>query len=686
MRSIAPPVRIFLSSVVFLATAAIAQDGVTITTLEDAERAAWITNYALRNMSQQNRAQLEASIPKSEDPHLRRMEFLHGLQMLDRRNGYALDWHGYLHRTSDGGVTWSELPLPALKQSQTAAERVPDSLAYRALSFSDVDYGMVVGGLGAFQTLTGGSLWEPLNDPPLRLLSAVACTAARTCWVGGTAGRIWKLEFGGASWLPQPTPAKGNLAALRFVDEKNGWGVTDAGEIIATGDGGRRWSLQFRDKSHQFWGLYLHNSKTGWALAGDGRYVKTRDGGKTWTRWQLPKFAEIPFGQMRLHAAAFKDENVGWIGGLHGMIFATRDGGQTWSLSRFEGVSANMLTIWAMDRRDGVLWAAGNLGNIFASTSEGAFWFPVHGLMFQWVMAIRNTLTVNVIANAANAYTMFRAEHEFAQDNGWDAVERLRPLAEAGDAQAQAMMGDMFYRGSANLLKEFRLAAFWYRKAAENGHSGGQRRLADLLEYGEGVDANLSEALKWRTLSATQGDPRGQSALGDMYWLGRGVDRDDEEALKWYRLAAAQNNAWAWYRLGEAYDLGAGVPQDGQKAQYWYLQAADEGVTNAQFQLGKLLFEGRGVKKDPEKAAGWFRKAAGKGSADAQLALGLRYVDGSGVKANNETAYFWLSLAERNGRAEGRAARAKAGSALKPETRRKIDERVSSWSPGGEAP
>jgi len=40
------------------------------------------------------------------------VEYLHAIQFFGSR-GWALDWHGRLHNTFDGGVTWTERRLPA---------------------------------------------------------------------------------------------------------------------------------------------------------------------------------------------------------------------------------------------------------------------------------------------------------------------------------------------------------------------------------------------------------------------------------------------------------------------------------------------------------------------------------------------------------------------------------------------
>ena len=49
-------------------------------------------------------------------------------------------------------------------------------------------------------------------------------------------------------------------------------------------------------------------------------------------------------------------------------------------------------------------------------------------------------------------------------------------------------------------------AVKWFRKAAEQGHAGGQRSLGICYAYGEGVVEDKEEAVKWYRKAAEQGD------------------------------------------------------------------------------------------------------------------------------------------------------------------------------------
>lgn len=84
-------------------------------------------------------------------------------------------------------------------------------------------------------------------------------------------------------------------------------------------------------------------------------------------------------------------------------------------------------------------------------------------------------------------------------DNGGLSV--IRALAEKGEAQAQFILGRVYFNGQA------------------------------------GLSANDNEAVKWYRAAAEQGYAIAQSSLGFMYSNGRGVAKNDAEAVKWYRAA-----------------------------------------------------------------------------------------------------------------------------------------------------
>lgn len=93
------------------------------------------------------------------------------------------------------------------------------------------------------------------------------------------------------------------------------------------------------------------------------------------------------------------------------------------------------------------------------------------------------------------------------QDYG-AAAAILGPLAQAGDANAQAYFGYLYEIGRGE-PQDFTQAALWYRRAAEQGQSWAQFQLGMLYDKGHGVPADVVEAQKWLILATAASPPAG---------------------------------------------------------------------------------------------------------------------------------------------------------------------------------
>jgi TPR repeat protein len=84
------------------------------------------------------------------------------------------------------------------------------------------------------------------------------------------------------------------------------------------------------------------------------------------------------------------------------------------------------------------------------------------------------------------------------------ALDAWRPLAEAGDAEAQVALAGL-YRGGLGVPADLGAAARWYRRAAEQGEAVAQLNLGDLYSRGAGVPHDLIQAHLWLSLATAQG-------------------------------------------------------------------------------------------------------------------------------------------------------------------------------------
>jgi TPR repeat protein len=128
------------------------------------------------------------------------------------------------------------------------------------------------------------------------------------------------------------------------------------------------------------------------------------------------------------------------------------------------------------------------------------------------------------------------AEAAYGQRDYATALSRARPLAEQGEARAQALLGVIYYRGQ-SVLRNDTEAMQWFRRAADKGNASGQFYLGVMAAEGHGVPQNHADAANWYRLAAEQGHPQAQYNLGLSYAQGEGVPRDIVRAHMWLNQA-----------------------------------------------------------------------------------------------------------------------------------------------------
>ena len=116
------------------------------------------------------------------------------------------------------------------------------------------------------------------------------------------------------------------------------------------------------------------------------------------------------------------------------------------------------------------------------------------------------------------------------------AVDKWRPLAIGGDADAQFNLGQAYKLGR-GVPENPAMAESWFRRAAIQGHDQAQ------ANYGLALfqDGHRAEALPWLEKAAARGEPRAQLVLGTMLFNGDGVPRDMPRAYALVARASAAN-------------------------------------------------------------------------------------------------------------------------------------------------
>lgn len=120
--------------------------------------------------------------------------------------------------------------------------------------------------------------------------------------------------------------------------------------------------------------------------------------------------------------------------------------------------------------------------------------------LMQFVIGAAIVLAFHGLASA-NSLKSGRAA--FQRGAYVEAARLLQPLAEAGNAQAQTMMGFLYATGR-GVPQNFVISSYWYGLGAENGDVTAQYLLGLAFDKGQGVPRDEIRAYIWLNLAAGQ--------------------------------------------------------------------------------------------------------------------------------------------------------------------------------------
>ncbi|WP_020654618.1 tetratricopeptide repeat protein [Massilia niastensis] len=122
------------------------------------------------------------------------------------------------------------------------------------------------------------------------------------------------------------------------------------------------------------------------------------------------------------------------------------------------------------------------------------------------------------------------------------ALKEIAPLARAGNAEAQHLLGLMYYMGR-GVTRDYKQAFTWHHKAALQGKSDAQYVVGAMYYTGNSVPQDQKHAVTWFRRAAEQGHGEAQHALGLMYrYHVAGLPQDMVLAYMLWNLAAANGN------------------------------------------------------------------------------------------------------------------------------------------------
>ncbi len=301
---------------------------------------------------------------------------LNGIYFLDENNGYAVGNAATILKTTDGGSTWNRIT------------NIGISGDVNAVHFISVNEGWVVAdlttGSAVFRTSDGGTSWTQVFSSTNLLYNLYFAEGTHGVVSGKSCGDLYYTSDG-INWTQAAKPSLGGITYSRSdlwgvtmvtsnIGYASGWGSSAVGleptMYFKTTDGGATWSYMPQDKSNwsydNVYKLWFKDSENGFAVGGGSRtslVTRTTDGGQNWSPVSIPSGGAVK--------AIYGIGNIVWVANTSGAILKSTDFGNTWKLMDLYPTEY----LYSMQIvSNNIFYTAGSNGYFLKSTNSGKDW------------------------------------------------------------------------------------------------------------------------------------------------------------------------------------------------------------------------------------------------------------------------------------------------------------------------
>ena len=239
--------------------------------------------------------------------------------------------YGVMVKSIDAGATWSavDIGFPVLRLNTI---KFTSPLVGYAAGFS----------LNIIKTTDGGVTWTDLYpNLPEAVKTYVTSQPTQEFWdidfmdddniyAVGYNGQVLKTSDGGVTWTHKPNFGTGTYRDIDVRSESLAYLALHGNNLQKSTDGGMNWAnMTYPTVAVHFFSTYFINDNTGFAtgqpVAGQPGYVLKTTDGINWTNIALGNAGQI------FNKVVFVNNKTGYIVGNGGKIFTTTDTGDSWS-------------------------------------------------------------------------------------------------------------------------------------------------------------------------------------------------------------------------------------------------------------------------------------------------------------------------------------------------------------------
>lgn len=281
-----------------------------------------------------------------------------GVYYEDGQNAFAVTNDQFWLKSSDGGMNWQAVILPAFGDQRRT---------FRDTYMTDADHGWAIGELAiVFYTEDGGETWTLQDNGESKWAECIDVYEENpdVMWIGCGEGKILGTTDG-ENWQTQETwVGTTDIYGLSIINEDVCWACSGLfsdnpggqGYIFYTETGGIPWDdswfVALQDTLYDFMDMHYTNPSTGFVIGGsDSTYeaimYKTTDGGDNWNLEVLPEDVYL------LRALSFIDDQEAWSCGMRGTMLHTEDAWDTFEYLE-TGIDTTLFDVDFADDMNGI--------------------------------------------------------------------------------------------------------------------------------------------------------------------------------------------------------------------------------------------------------------------------------------------------------------------------------------------
>lgn len=176
-----------------------------------------------------------------------------------------------------------------------------------------------------------------------------------------------------------------------------------------------------------------------------------------------------------------------------------------------------------------------------------------------------------------------------------DAVSWYKDISSSDNAEDLFKIGIMFLNSRRIFQKYGNTEALnWFIESGLRGYLDAQLRCAVIYDFGQyKIKPDIQKAIGWYKKAAEQDHTGAMKILGELYYEGKKVNQDYKQAVEWFKKGAELGGPGCQIYLGDCYFYGNGVEKDYSIALEWYKKARENGVDSANDMIAKITSKNR---------------------------------------------------------------------------------------------